>query len=365
MHEPHPSFEIDPDIRRAETPPSALYHDDAWFRAITERVLVRAWHGVEHAFLPEQPGSACPWVLLPGAADEHLLWTRDEQGKLHALSNVCTHRGNLLVDRACAVKHLRCGYHGRRFTLDGKMTSMPEFADALDFPRPQDDLPRVATAAWHGLTWAALRPTIDANALLGPLHERLSFLPLERMRFAPERSRDYHVDASWALYCDNYLEGFHIPYVHPSLNKALDYAAYRTVALPHGVLQIGAANDGDDAFDLPEGHPDHGQRIAGYYFFLFPTTMVNVYRWGLSVNFVQPTGPRTSRVVYQTWVWDDAELDRGAGSGLDQVEFEDEQVVQRVAKGVRSRLYDRGRYSPTRETGTHHFHRMLADALRG
>lgn len=364
MHELRTTFEIDPDIRSAETPPSALYHDDTWFRAITERVLVRSWHGVEQAFVPQQPGSACPWVMLPGCTDEHLLWTRDEQGKLHALSNVCTHRGNLLVDRAGATKQLRCGYHGRRFALDGKMLSMPEFTDALNFPRPQDDLPRVSHAMWHGIAWASLAPTMSAQELLAPLVERLDFLPLDEMRFSAARSRDYHVAANWALYCDNYLEGFHIPYVHPSLNRALDYGSYRTLLQPHGVLQIGATSDGEAAFDLPVGHPDHGQQIAGYYFFLFPSTMINVYRWGLSVNFVQPLGPRSSRVVYQTYVWDDAELDRGAGAGLDTVEFEDEQVVQRVAKGVQSRLYDRGRYSPTRETGTHHFHRMLAQWLR-
>jgi choline monooxygenase len=42
------------------------------------------------------------------------------------------------------------------------------------------------------------------------------------------------------------------------------------------------------------------------------------------------------------------------------VEMEDEEVVEAVQKGVRSRLYDRGRYSPRREVGTHHFHCLLA-----
>jgi choline monooxygenase len=113
-------------------------------------------------------------------------------------------------------------------------------------------------------------------------------------------------------------------------------------------------------FDLPAGAPDHGRRIAAYYVWLFPATMINVYPWGLSVNAVRPLAVDRTRISYLTYVWDPERLDRGAGSGLDRVEREDEAVVESVQRGVRSRLYDRGRYSPARETGVHHFHRLLA-----
>ena len=48
-----------------------------------------------------------------------------------------------------------------------------------------------------------------------------------------------------------------------------------------------------------------------------------------------------------------------------RVEREDEAVVEAVQRGLRSARYDRGRYAPVRELGTHHFHRQLAAALRG
>ena len=54
-----------------------------------------------------------------------------------------------------------------------------------------------------------------------------------------------------------------------------------------------------------------------------------------------------------------------AGSGLDTVEMEDEEVVQAVQKGIRSRYYQSGRYSVTREQGIHHFHRLIAARLNG
>jgi len=83
----------------------------------------------------------------------------------------------------------------------------------------------------------------------------------------------------------------------------------------------------------------------------------------LSVNVVKPLAADRTRVSFLSYVWDESKLDRGAGAALDRVEREDEAVVESVQRGVRSRLYDRGRYSPAREQGVHHFHRLLAAAL--
>jgi choline monooxygenase len=166
------------------------------------------------------------------------------------------------------------------------------------------------------------------------------------------------------LYCDNYLEGFHIPFVHPALNQALDFGAYEVEPLGHGVLQLGVPDDPSDAFDLPPSAPDHGRDIAAYYYFLFPNTMLNVYPWGVSVNVVKPLAVDRTRVSFLTYVNEPTRLDAGAGSGLDRVEREDEAVVEAVQRGMRSRLYRHGRYSPTQERGVHHFHRLLAQFLR-
>jgi choline monooxygenase len=91
--------------------------------------------------------------------------------------------------------------------------------------------------------------------------------------------------------------------------------------------------------------------------------MVNAYPWGLSVNVVMPAGPHRTRVVYLTFVWDPARREQGAGASLDEVEHEDDRAVERTARGIRARKYDRGRYSATAERGVHHFHRLLAAAL--
>lgn len=70
-----------------------------------------------------------------------------------------------------------------------------------------------------------------------------------------------------------------------------------------------------------------------------------------------------TKVSFVTYVWREEKLDQGAGAGLDRVEREDEAVVEAVQRGLRSRIYSRGRYSPTREQGVHHFHRLLANCM--
>ena len=147
---------------------------------------------------------------------------------------------------------------------------------------------------------------------------------------------------------ENYLEGFHVPFVHQALNSAIDYGTYTTETFRFSSLQTGFDENGE---------------IAAQYFFIFPNLMFNFYRWGISVNLVKPVTSTKTIVTYLTFVSDESKLNIGAGADLETVELEDQAVVESVQRGIRSRFYDSGRYSPTREQGTHHFHRLICDFM--
>jgi choline monooxygenase len=380
MNDTHPDgvyttrrFQIDPDITQASTLPSWAYTDPALFARIADRVFARSWQLVADTDRVRVPGWVCPVPFVEGILEEPLLLTRDGADRLRCLSNVCTHRGNLVCEHEGAQSVLRCRYHGRRFGLDGRLLSMPEFEGVKGFPGEADHLRALQLESWGKLLFAAIdpHPAILFEDLLAPVRARCGWMPIDRAVLDPTRSRDYLVRANWALYCDNYLEGFHIPYVHHGLAGALDYANYRSEVFDWCNLQVGIAASGEEAFDLPPESPDYaasrpengGQRIAGYYFWLFPNLMLNFYPWGVSVNIVKPLAVDRTKVTFLAYVWDDSRLDRGAGASLDRVEREDEQIVETVQRGVRSRIYERGRYSPSREACVHHFHRLLARTL--
>ncbi len=358
-----PKFHIDPDIAKAETLPASFYRDHSVFEALKNTVFYGSWQWVGHQALLESQRNVHPFVLLNGFLTEPMVLTKEADEKINCLSNVCTHRGNLVVDSSGKRKKLSCGYHGRRFSLNGTFEHMPAFKEAKDFPRPCDDLHQFPLRNWGPFLFAGLNPLFDFQTVIDGMNERIGFLPLYDFKLDETRSKEYHIDAHWALYCDNYLEGFHIPFVHEDLDAVLAYADYDTVLYDYMNLQIGYAEDGDYIFDLPEGHIDHGKKVAAYYYWVFPNMMFNFYPWGLSVNLVQPIAMDRTKVSFISYVWDASKLDQGAGALLDKVELEDEAVVHGVQKGVRSHFYKAGRFSPTREKGVHHFHSLLAQFL--
>ncbi len=359
-----PPLHVNPDITKAQTPSTDIYLSESLFAQMREKVFAPSWQFSGDTDPLKQAGDMRPFTFLEGCLDEPLVWTRDEHQALHCLSNVCTHRGNMVVNEACRARQLTCRYHGRRFGLDGTFTHMPEFREVEDFPTSRDNLTRVPYYQWGKWLFTSLHPDYPAKAVLNPMIERMSWLPLHAFEHSAALSRDFVLEANWALYCENYVEGFHIPFVHAGLSSKIDFGNYKTELFDFSSVQIAPAKKDDLVFDLPEGHPDAGKNVAAYYFFIFPNLMFNFYPWGLSINIVKPERIDRTRISYLVYVLDEAKLEQGAGADLDTVEMEDEEVVLAVQQGIRSRFYAHGRYSATRETGTHHFHQLLINALQ-
>ncbi|MFY0605920.1 MAG: Rieske 2Fe-2S domain-containing protein [Cyclobacteriaceae bacterium] len=355
-------YQIHADITKAETLPSSFYQSDQVFELLREKVFAKTWHWVgERPNFQEKTMS--PLSILEGFLKQPLLVTSSSDGELQCLANVCTHRANLLAQEPRKAKSIVCAYHGRQFDLKGQFQSMPEFEQAQDFPRECDHLTSYQLGTWEQFLFTAISPQFQFADFILPMLDRIGFLPIQEFQFRSELSKNYLVNAHWALYCDNYLEGFHIPFVHKDLNAVLDYSAYSTELFRYGSLQVGYADGGEEVFDLPQEHIDFGKNIAAYYFWLFPNMMFNFYPWGLSVNIVTPVTKDKTKVSFLTYVYDESKLEQGAGALLDKVEREDEYVVEGVHQGMQSSSYTTGRFSPTREKGVHHFHRLLAEFM--
>ncbi|MFI5138022.1 MAG: aromatic ring-hydroxylating dioxygenase subunit alpha [Sphingobacteriales bacterium] len=361
------NFFVEPDIAKAKTIDAGFYTSPEVFEACKEKIFAATWQFIGDEDFVKENGDAYPFILLEDYLDEPLLLIRDKTGQINLLSNVCTHRGNLMVEKPCKLHNLRCRYHGRLFNLDGQFVSMPEFREVENFPAKADNLPKAELFSWGKWLFTSVSPQAALPAVeevFKDMIERVSWLPLNDFKVAPELSRMFEVKANWALYCENYLEGFHIPFVHAGLNAVIDYGEYATeLYFPYSSLQLGLAKNGENCFDMPASSPDYGKNVAAYYFWVFPNMMFNFYPWGLSVNVVDPVAVDKCRVKFFSYVWDASKLNKGAGAGLDKVELEDEEIVENVQRGIRSRFYKHGRYSVTREQGTHHFHRIVCDFL--
>ncbi|MBT3442238.1 MAG: aromatic ring-hydroxylating dioxygenase subunit alpha [Flavobacteriaceae bacterium] len=357
------NYKIDPDISKAETLPSSFYKDPVAFELIKEKIFLKSWQWVGDENLVEKNNYVYPLVILEKYLSEPIFLSRSLDGQVNCMTNVCTHRGNLLVLEPGEAKKITCMYHGRRFDNKGKYEYMPEFKDAKYFPRACDSLHNFPLKKWGKLLFVGLNPSFDFQCVIDKMNERIGYLPIEQFNFDDSLSKDFTVNSHWALYCDNYLEGFHVPFVHKDLNEILDYQNYTTEVYDYCNLQIGYSEDDSEVFDLPKEHIDYGKNVAAYYYWVFPNMMFNFYPWGLSINIVKPLSSSLTKVSFRSYVYDKSKLNRGAGSQLEKVEKEDEVVVENVHKGLRSAFYKAGRFSPTKEKGVHHFHNLISNFM--
>ena len=344
--------EINPDITKARTLSSNYYTDSEIFDNILSK-FGNYWQYVGHTSQFED-GMVKPLII----GNEQVIVSKSEDN-FYCFSNVCTHRGMILLGDEGCKKALFCPYHGRTFSIDGKFKKMPEFEKAENFPTAKDDLSQFNINIWENMLFTLINPTEETNSWFDHIQQRMSFLDIGNFSYDSSRERKYTIKANWILYVDNYLEGFHIPFVHKELNKALDYGQYETELFSGGVLQVGIAEEGVNSFDIPKGHPDFGKKVAAYYWWVYPNLMLNFYPWGLSMNVINPISKNETEVRYYGFVNDEELLGQGAGADLDKVELEDQFVVESCQKGMMSSNYDHGRYSPTMERGLHHFHMML------
>lgn len=358
-------LKMDPNISTARTLNKSFYLESSFFEKSKEEIFSCSWQYVGFEDLVKNAGDVCPVCILPDFLNEPVMLTKDKENTLRCLSNVCTHRGNLLVQDPCSkLRQLTCKYHGRSFELDGSFKFMPEFKEVENFPSPDDDLVQLPIHTWGKLIFTRLADGPSFDEFFQEIRERMSWFNMDKLVYRDDLSNTFLLDANWALYCENYLEGFHIPFVHAGLNQVLDFGKYSTELFQYSNLQLGIAKENDEIFDIPEGSIDHKKNISAFYFWVFPNMMFNFYPWGLSLNIIEPLAHERTTIRFLTFVSDESKLGKGAGSGLDTVEMEDEAVVMNVQQGIKSRFYQHGRYSVTREQGTHHFHTLIAKFIK-
>jgi choline monooxygenase len=370
---------IDEDIRRAETLPAAAFTEPAFLERELSTIFKSSWLVVPERSDDPRPldeqvaarGSRVPITVLDRPLFVQRGWDDDT---LRAFPNTCTHAWYPLVVGASRGPTLVCAQHGRRFDCTGRFVSQQGFGKSLEnFPRDCDHLQPLSIANWRRLTFvnfdAAARPFTDE---LAPIDASLAKMPAMPERMSAE-IRD--VAGNWKQHAWNYLDQFHIGFVHRApggLADAVDLASYTTEIHGNNVLQWVYAQNAADGFDpawLPERfHDPKGRRVFALWWFVFPNLTLNFYPWGLSVNVYQPVPerPDTTRFVWYQFALDrqkHAERDRRWLSS--QVDAEDVDALAQVSRGLRSGFAPRGRFAPDDEQAAHWFHRTVSKRVWG
>ena len=352
---------IEPDVAQAFTLPARLYLDPSVEPEEKEKIFSRTWQVVGTVRQLPKPGSFFTTDLV----GEPLLIVRNTKGEIKGFYNVCKHRAGPPAQGCGERKVFRCGYHGWTYSLDGELLNAPECEGVKDFRQQDFGLTPVRTEEWAGLIFVNLDPhTAPLQKWLGRMPNGVARFNLDKMQLHERRT--YEMECNWKTYIDNYLEGYHLPSVHPSLNRELDYGSYTTELFDSYSLQSSPIRGPENENTVQRRYSQaKGDDVAEYYW-IFPNWMLNCYPDNVSLNIVLPVSPERSIAIFE-WYFPEAVLQTEAPAKTvqfsDEIQVEDVRICEIVQKNLRSRSYDRGRYSVKQERGVHHFHKLYAEHM--
>ncbi len=271
-------------------------------------------------------------------------------GALRAFHNVCRHRGGPLVwDGEGACKAFVCRYHGWSYALDGSLQAARDFGDD-DLARDELSLREIRLETWRNLVFVTLDG--DAPALagwLGGFADECAGYAMESFH-AVERSRHY-IAANWKVYAENYQEGYHIPLVHPGLNRQIDARRYEV--------------DVRDGYCLHRAPPRDGAVTSGTWLWRFPGLALNLYPNGMCLETYAPTGPATTQIDYVFFFAEGTPADEVQASIASSTTIldEDRVICEAVQRNYESGLYTGGLLSPRHEDGVAYVQELVLRAL--
>jgi choline monooxygenase len=365
---------VNPQLECAETLASRFYTGPSLLAMEKKRIFHRTWQLAGTLSQPcgevngkkrtiADPESYFTFDL----AGEPIVVVRDAAGTLRAFSNVCRHRAGPIAEGAGCRKVLNCGYHGWTYTLDGKLIGTPEVDEVELFDRSTMGMVPLCCETWEQfifVRFAAEGPSL--TEYLGNIPETARAFSFAGLKLAERR--DYVVHCNWKVYVDNYLEGYHIPIVHPGLMKEIDYPRYRCETFRYHSQQLGPMKEvkpGDENQRVYA--PGLGSKEA-LYFWVFPNLMLNFYPDNVQTNLIVPLSHDKTLTIFE-WFFHDTDSPKTRERSAKAIAFseavqqEDIHICEAVQRGLQSATYDRGRYSVKRENGVHHFHMLLSEFL--
>ncbi len=328
------------------TAPASWYTDPARWPVERSGIFTANWQFLCHDSELAMPGAYRADVL----AGYPVVALRDDKGELRAFHNVCRHRAGPLVrdEAGTCPGALVCQYHGWRYTLDGRLRAARDFGPADDFDPRDFSLFPARIATWRGLVFIGIGDNLpDLHRALAPVDARLGRVDWSGLRVALRRHHD--LDCNWKTYVENYLEGYHVPDVHPGLDAEIVSEQYK-VTLEGRVA-------------LHEAPPRDGAVYDGVWAWLWPNIAVNVYAEGVMIERMSPVDHARTRLDYTYLTPGGAAVPEATLAMSDQVTAEDKWIAEAVQRNLAAGIYDTGRLSPRHEIALAAFQAWVREGM--
>jgi Rieske 2Fe-2S family protein len=372
---------------------SYFYRSHIAYERELDRIVYKSWLYAGHISQIPDAGD----YFLYDVGEDSFIISRDPDGKIHALMNVCRHRGARVCEEATGNrKTFVCPYHGWVYNVDGTMRAARHMEAKEGFKPDDYGLKQARVVEFEGMIFINCDP--DAPDFLPALNKiAVTLKPYDLANAKVAHKQIYTVHANWKLVLENYLECYHCATSHRAYARmhSLQEPSGRTSAVNKAMLDRSGEVTGikDISFELYEAYTcaesfgtcvytsryalydgfltgsDGGKPVAplmGEFkdydggcgdFQLGPLTfMLNYPDHCVLYRFT----PRSLTSTDMEIVWfvradaeEDVDYDKDAVSWLwDKTTQEDEYIITRNSEGVNSRFFEPGPYHPEFESSS-------------
>ena len=375
---------VDMPIENANGLPNECYTNADYMDYEREKIFCNKWIVIGVASSIPNPGDARPYNLL----GIPLILVRDKDMEIKVFHNVCSHRGFKLVDKPCTLKNvIRCPYHSWSYDLKGNLIATPHIGglnnhQSEKFDKNKSNLKEVKSKVWMDIIFVNINSNeIEFDDYIKPLEDRWSsFINKEDQKLIVH-SNDYgyfnlDVNCNWKFAIENYCESYHLPTIHPELNKISNINDhYHIQGLPNRFAGQGSEKyeqpvKGNKKFDTFPNW-DKTKLKNSEYIALFPNVMIGLHIDHFYVYWLEPLAMNKTREHMQMYYIGNEsangeelkELRKENSRFWKDVMIEDIKAIEGMQEGRNSPVYNGGNFSPVMDQPTHQFHKWVATNL--
>jgi len=371
-------------IEDAHGLPNECYTSSEYLMFEREKIFKDKWSVIGVGSSVPSQGDAIPYNLL----GIPLIILRDKNKVIRVFHNVCSHRGFKLLDEPCSLKNLlRCPYHSWSYDFDGKLVATPHIGglnvhEDKRFDKSKSDLKEVRTKVWMDIIFININENeLEFDEYVKPLEDRWSKFISKEDQSLLVSSNDHgyfslDVKSNWKFAIENYCESYHLPWIHPELNKVSNIRDhYHIQGLPNRF-----AGQGSDKYNQPvkgkktfNNFPNWPNDLAkkSEYVALFPNVMIGLHIDHFYVFWLEPKAiNETKEHLRMYYIGDEsangtelAEMRKQNSKFWKDVMKEDIKAIEGMQEGRSSPAYNGGNFSPKMDNSTHEFHKWIATNL--
>ena len=371
-------------IEKAHGLPNECYLNNDYLEFEKEKIFKNNWTMIGVASSVPNPGDAKPFNLL----GIPILIVRNKENEVKVFHNVCSHRGFKLVDQECKLKNvIRCPYHSWSYDFNGKLTVTPHIGglgkhEVEGFDKNNSNLKEIKSNIWMDLIFI----NINSNAkpfedFIKPLEDRWSKFISKKDQKLIRHSTDngyfnMTVNSNWKFAIENYCESYHLPWIHPELNKVSNISDHYHIEDENlnfsgqGSNKYSQQFDGNIKFKCFPNWPTELSEKSEYVS-LYPNVMLGIHIDHFYAFWLEPISNNQTKEHFELYYVGDESASSDEFKDIREKNFafwqevmnEDVIAIEGMQNGRNSPAYNGGNFSPVMDTPTLMFHKWVATNL--